>query len=166
MRFGIGHDVHRLVRGRPLILGGVAIPHKKGLLGHSDADVLTHAIADALFGAAGLGDIGRHFPDSDPAFKGADSIELLKTAYKKVQKAGFYFNNLDAVIIAEKPKLADFMVEMEKNLAEALETNPSKINIKATTTEGLGFEGKKRGISAWAIVSIVSTKKPTTGEGK
>ena len=166
MRFGIGHDVHRLVKRRPLILGGVTIPHKRGLLGHSDADVLTHAITDALFGAAGLGDIGRHFPDSDPAFKGANSIELLKLAYKKVRAAGFHFNNLDAVIIAERPKLIDFMAEMEKNLAEVLETHPSTINVKATTTEGLGFEGKKRGISSWAIVSISKTKNPATGEGK
>lgn len=161
MRFGIGYDVHRLVRERRLILGGVTIPYKKGLLGHSDADVLAHAVTDALLGAAGLGDIGLHFPDSDPKYKGADSIALLETAYEKVRSVGFVFNNLDAVIIAEEPKLSLFMPEMKRRIAGALTADPGAINIKATTTEGLGFEGKKKGIAAWAVVSISPTAKKT-----
>lgn len=160
MKCGIGYDVHRLAKGRRLILGGVTIPHRKGLLGHSDADVLVHAIIDALLGAAALGDLGRHFPDSDPAFKDADSIELLKTAYEKVRNEGFRLNNLDAVIIAEEPKLLSFMPEMEKRIAEALSTDSKAVNIKATTTERLGFEGKKRGIAAWAVISIVPAIVP------
>lgn len=154
MRIGIGYDVHPLVRGRQLIIGGVSIPHKKGLLGHSDADVLCHAITDALLGAAGLGDIGRHFPDTDPAYRGADSISLMKSAYKMVMDTGLVFNNLDAVIIAQAPLLKDYMPEMEKNIARALESSMDMINVKATTTEGLGYIGKKKGISASAVVTL------------
>jgi 2-C-methyl-D-erythritol 2,4-cyclodiphosphate synthase len=163
MRFGIGYDVHRLVRGRRLVLGGVTIPHSKGLSGHSDADVLAHAITDALLGAAGLGDIGLHFPDSDPAYKGADSIALLRTAYEKVKANGFVVNNLDAVIIAEEPKLYPFTPEMKTRIAEALTADPGTVNIKATTTEGLGFTGRKRGIAAWAVISILPAAKRGKG---
>jgi 2-C-methyl-D-erythritol 2,4-cyclodiphosphate synthase len=155
MRFGIGYDVHRLVRGRRLVLGGVTVPHKKGLLGHSDADVLAHAVTDALLGAAGLGDIGLHFPDSDPAYEGADSIALLRTACEKVTAEGFVINNLDAVVIAEEPKLSPFIPEMRARIAGALTADPNAVNIKATTTEGLGFTGRKKGIAAWAVISIV-----------
>ncbi len=159
MRIGIGYDVHRLVRNRRLIIGGVQIPYKKGLLGHSDADVLCHAVTDAILGAAGLGDIGRHFPDTDPRFKDADSIRLLSAAYGMVKERGFVIHNVDTVIIAEAPKLAAFIPSMAEALARALETIPDRVNVKATTTEGLGFEGKKKGIAAWAAV-ILDEKKP------
>jgi 2-C-methyl-D-erythritol 2,4-cyclodiphosphate synthase len=154
MRIGIGYDVHRLVRNRKLIIGGVTVPHSKGLLGHSDADVLCHAVTDAILGAAGLGDIGRHFPDTDPAFKDADSIGLLSRAYETVKMAGFLIYNLDAVVIAETPKLSPFIRSMEECVARALGTSPDRVNIKATTTEGLGFEGRKKGIAAWAAVTL------------
>jgi 2-C-methyl-D-erythritol 2,4-cyclodiphosphate synthase len=154
MRIGIGYDVHRLVRNRRLIIGGVTIPHTRGLLGHSDADVLCHAVTDALLGAAALGDIGRHFPDTDPRFKDADSVRLLSDAYAMVKERGFLIHNVDAVVIAEAPKLAPFIPSMVDALARALDTTPDRISVKATTTEGLGFEGKKKGIAAWAAVTL------------
>jgi len=155
MRVGIGYDVHQLVTDRKLILGGVEIPYEKGLLGHSDADVLIHAVMDGLLGAAGLGDIGRHFPDTDPEFKGADSLVLLKKVHHLVAEKGYQPNNIDAVIIAQRPKLAPYMDAMQKNIAEALEMHADRVNIKATTTETLGFEGRGEGISVQAIVSIM-----------
>lgn len=155
MRIGIGYDVHRLVPERKLILGGVEIPHEKGLLGHSDADVLTHAVMDALLGAAGLGDIGRHFPDTDPAYSGADSLELLKQVNHLVAEHGYCPNNIDAVIIAQQPKLSPYMEAMQRNLARILELHPDRVNIKATTTETLGFEGRSEGIAVQAVASII-----------
>ncbi len=154
MRVGIGYDAHRLVEGRELILGGVTIPYEKGLLGHSDADVLLHAICDALLGAAGLGDIGRHFPDTDPAYKGISSLQLLEEVREKVFQTGFSCGNVDAVIVAQKPKLAPFMDEMKSNIASALRIAPDLVNIKATTTEGMGFEGCGEGISAQAVTTV------------
>ena len=159
MRIGIGYDVHRFSRNRRLIIGGVAVPYKKGLLGHSDADVLCHAVTDAILGAAGLGDIGRHFPDTDPRFRDADSILLLSQAYKTVKERGFVIHNVDSVVIAEVPKLSPFIPSMVEALARALETTPDRVNVKATTTEGLGFEGKKKGVAAWAAV-ILDEKRP------
>ncbi len=155
MRVGIGYDVHKLVDGRKLILGGVEIPCEKGLLGHSDADVLTHAVMDALLGAAGLGDIGRHFPDTDPEYAGADSLKLLAHVHHLVGEKGYCPNNVDAVIVAQWPKLAPFMHQMQKNIAAVLELHADRVNIKATTTETLGFEGRGEGISCQAIVSII-----------
>lgn len=157
MRIGIGYDVHRLVEGRKLIIGGVEIPHEKGLLGHSDADVLLHAIGDALLGAAGLGDLGRHFPDTDPKFKGANSITLLREIHQKLKAKGFKVNNIDAVIIAEAPKMAPHREKMAQNISEALELDLGSINVKATTEEGLGFTGKKEGIASWASVTIIQS---------
>jgi 2-C-methyl-D-erythritol 2,4-cyclodiphosphate synthase len=157
MRIGIGYDVHRLVEGRKLVLGGVEIPHQKGLLGHSDADVLVHAIMDALLGAAGAGDIGRHFPDSDPQFKGISSILLMEKVRGVLLEKGYSVNNVDAVIIAERPKLATYIQRMEVEIADALGVATTNINIKATTTEGLGFAGKEEGIAAQAVVTIVRT---------
>lgn len=157
MRIGIGYDVHRLVRNRKLIIGGVAVPHSRGLLGHSDADVLCHAVTDAILGAAGLGDIGRHFPDTDVAFKDADSIDLLTRAYGLVRRAGFRIHNVDAVVIAEAPRLSPFIPSMAERIAGALQTTPDRVNVKATTTEGLGFEGRKKGIAAWAAVTLSET---------
>ncbi len=154
MRVGIGYDVHQLVSDRKLILGGVEIPHEKGLLGHSDADVLTHAIMDALLGAAGLGDIGRHFPDTDPEFAGADSLVLLKQVHHLVMEKGYQPNNIDAVIIAQRPKLASYMEAMQKNISAVLDMPQDRVNIKATTTETLGFEGRGEGIAVQAVVSI------------
>jgi 2-C-methyl-D-erythritol 2,4-cyclodiphosphate synthase len=154
MRIGIGCDAHRLVEGRQLILGGVNIPHEKGLLGHSDADVLLHAVCDALLGAAGLGDIGRHFPDTDPAYKGITSLRLLEAVGEKISRAGFRCVNIDAVIVAQRPKLAPYMDDMKSNIAAALQVAPDAVNIKATTTEGMGFEGRGEGISAQAAAII------------
>jgi 2-C-methyl-D-erythritol 2,4-cyclodiphosphate synthase len=154
MRIGIGYDVHRLVQGRPLVLGGVAIAFDKGLLGYSDADVLVHAACDALLGAAGLGDLGEHFPDSDEAFRGIYSIELLKRCRQLVQEEGFGIVNLDAVIMAQAPKLNPFRKEMERTMAGALHMPADCINIKATTTEGLGFVGRQEGIAAQCVVLI------------
>lgn len=154
MRIGIGYDVHKLVDGRKLIIGGVLIPHEKGLLGHSDADVLLHAVCDALLGAAGLGDLGEHFPDSDPRYKGIDSLKLLTEVGKKIAEKGFKLSNIDTVVIAEAPKLAPFRDQMKKNIAKALSVSPDCINVKATTEEGLGFTGKKEGIAAWAVATI------------
>jgi 2-C-methyl-D-erythritol 2,4-cyclodiphosphate synthase len=154
MRIGIGYDVHRLVQGRPLVLGGVTIAHDKGLLGHSDADVLVHAACDALLGAAGLGDLGEHFPDSDEAFRGIYSIELLKRCQQLIHDKGFGIENLDGVIIAQAPKLNPYRKDMAKTMAEALGLPADRINIKATTTEGLGFVGRQEGIAAQCVVLI------------
>lgn len=154
MRFGIGYDVHRLVEGRALILGGVLIPCEMGLEGHSDADVLIHAIMDALLGAAALGDIGRHFPDTDPRYKGISSVLLLERVKESVSEAGFKINNIDSIIVAQKPKLAPFINEMTSILARALKVPTGQVNIKATTTEGLGFTGTGEGIAAYAIASL------------
>lgn len=154
MRVGLGYDVHKLVEGRPLIIGGVEIPYEKGLLGHSDADVLTHAIMDALLGAAALGDIGKHFPDTDPAYKGADSIALLKHVKGLLEEQLLFVGNIDATIIAQKPKMASFIPAMRTNIAHALEIEESAVNIKATTEEGLGFTGSGEGISAQAICAL------------
>ena len=148
-RIGHGYDVHRLVMGRPLILGGVHVAHNKGLLGHSDADVLVHAIMDALIGAAGLGDIGKHFPDSDEVYKNASSLILLERVGKLLSEKGLQITNIDATIIAEKPTLSHYIDEMKKNISQVL--GPVSINIKATTEEGLGFTGKKKGIAAHAV---------------
>ena len=151
MRIGMGYDVHKLVEGRPLILGGVNIPYDKGLLGHSDADCLTHAIMDALLGAAAMGDIGKHFPDTDERFKGADSIELLKVVKTLLDEKGYKVGNIDATIIAQRPKMASFIPEMRKIIADTLMISVDDINIKATTEEGLGFTGEGLGISCQAI---------------
>ncbi|MBR5614320.1 MAG: 2-C-methyl-D-erythritol 2,4-cyclodiphosphate synthase [Clostridia bacterium] len=154
MRIGFGYDVHALVKDRKLILGGVDIPHTMGLLGHSDADVLLHAIMDALLGAAALGDIGKHFPDTDPAFKDADSIILLRKVGKIIADAGFKIEHIDSTIVAQAPKVAPFIDEMRKNIAGALGIDLTAISVKATTTEHLGFEGRKEGISALAAVLL------------
>ena len=147
MRIGMGYDVHKLVEGRKLILGGVEIPNEKGLLGHSDADVLLHAIMDALLGAAALGDIGKHFPDTDPAYKGASSIRLLEHVGELIEKELYVIGNIDATIIAQRPKMAPYIEQMKKNVADALAIEVSQVNIKATTEEGLGFTGSGEGIS-------------------
>ena len=151
MRIGHGYDVHKLVEGRPLILGGVNIPYELGLLGHSDADVLLHAVSDALLGAAGLRDIGYHFPDTDPAYKGADSLELLKIVGEKVAAAGYRVSNVDVTLIAQKPKVGGYIPQMMENIASALALDVSRVNVKATTEEGLGFTGKLEGISCHAV---------------
>ena len=154
MRIGMGYDVHRLVEGRPLILGGVRIPFEKGLIGHSDADVLAHAVCDALLGAAGLGDIGEHFPDSDDQFKGADSINLLKRSFKLVLAEGYELYNIDATVMAQAPKLSPYKSMIRKNLAKALGSSDGRISVKATTTEGLGFVGLGEGIAAMCVALI------------
>jgi len=159
MRVGMGYDVHKFQQGRGLILGGVEIPYELGLLGHSDADVLLHGIKDALLGAAALGDIGKHFPDTDPAYKGASSIKLLKHVGQLLLEEGYEVNNIDGTIIAEKPKMAPYIPQMRKNIAEALGIDEGQINVKATTTEGLGFEGRKEGIASMAIASIKKIEK-------
>lgn len=151
MRIGHGYDVHRLVEGRDLILGGVKIDYEKGLDGHSDADVLLHAVSDALLGAAGLGDIGRHFPDTDPKFKGADSLLLLKNVAEKVTAAGYRVSNIDVTMIAQRPKLKDFIPQMEENIAHAVGIAPSRVNVKATTEEKLGFTGTSEGMACHAV---------------
>lgn len=151
MRIGHGYDVHRLVEGRDLILGGVKIPYEKGLLGHSDADVLLHAVSDALLGAAGLGDIGRHFPDTDPKYKGADSLELLRQVYRKISEKGYRVGNIDVTMIAQKPKLKDYIPQMQANIAAAVEAEPDRVNVKATTEEKLGFTGTGEGMSCHAV---------------
>ena len=151
MRIGHGYDVHKLVEGRDLILGGVKIDHKLGLLGHSDADVLLHAVSDALLGAAGLGDIGRHFPDTDPQYKGADSMKLLAVVGEKVAAAGYRISNIDVTMIAQKPKLKDHIGAMERNIASALNIEPGRVNVKATTEEKLGFTGREEGLSCHAV---------------
>ena len=151
MRIGHGYDVHRLVEGRDLILGGVKIPHYYGLLGHSDADVLLHAVSDALLGAAGLGDIGKHFPDTDPKYKGADSLELLKIVGQKVKEAGYRVSNVDVTMMAQKPKLRPHIEKMEQNIAGALCIDASRVNVKATTEENLGFTGAEEGMACHAV---------------
>lgn len=151
MRIGHGYDVHRLVEGRDLILGGVKIPYEKGLLGHSDADVLLHAVSDALLGAAGLGDIGRHFPDTDPKYKGADSLELLRQVYRKISKKGYRVGNIDVTMIAQRPKLKDYIPQMQANIAAAVKTAPDRVNVKATTEEKLGFTGTGEGMACHAV---------------
>lgn len=155
MRIGIGYDVHGFAENRKLILGGTEIAYSKGLLGHSDADVLTHAVMDALLGACALGDIGQHFPDSDSKFKDISSIELLHKVMRLVSEKGFQIGNIDCIIIAQKPKLAPYIEIMRRNLALAMETDISNISVKATTTEGLGFEGREEGIGAQAAVLLV-----------
>ena len=154
MRIGQGYDVHRLAEGRKLILGGVDIPWERGLMGHSDADVLTHAVMDALLGAAGLGDIGTHFPDRDPAYAGADSLKLLEHVAKLLGERGFSIKNVDATVLAQKPKLAPHIPRMRENLARAMGVGPEQVNVKATTEEGLGFTGSGEGMAAHAVCLI------------
>ncbi len=151
MRIGHGYDVHRLVVGRPLILGGVCIPYEKGLDGHSDADVLLHAISDALLGAASIGDIGKHFPDTDPKYKGADSLVLLASVFEKISEIGFCIENIDVTMIAQRPKLRPYIPQMEENIARTLGISIDRINIKATTEEHLGFTGDGSGMSCHAV---------------
>ena len=151
MRIGHGYDVHRLVPGRDLILGGVKIPYELGLDGHSDADVLLHAVSDALLGAAGLGDIGRHFPDTDPKYKGADSLALLNIVGQKVAQKGYRVSNIDVTMIAQKPKLKDYISRMEENIASALGLDPERVNVKATTEEKLGFTGTGEGMACHTV---------------
>lgn len=152
---GQGYDVHQLVEGRPCIIGGVTIPYEKGLLGHSDADVLLHAVSDAILGALGLGDIGRHFPDTDPAFKDADSLKLLEHVWGLARERGYKLGNIDSTIIAQKPKMAPYIPEMTEIIARALGAEVSKVNVKATTTEWLGFAGRGEGIAAQSIVCLL-----------
>lgn len=154
IRAGHGYDVHKLVEGRKLILGGVEIAWEKGLLGHSDADVLVHAVMDSLLGAAALGDIGKHFPDTDPQYKGADSIELLKHVSALLHQQGYTISNIDATVIAQKPKLKDHIPQMCKNIADACEIQTSQVNVKATTEENLGFTGSGEGMSAHSVCII------------
>ena len=154
MRVGMGYDVHRLVEGRDLILGGVKIEHSLGLLGHSDADVLIHAIMDALLGAAALGDIGKHFPDTDEKYKGISSMKLLEHVKELIEEEGYVIENIDATIIDQKPKLRPYMEEMEENIAKVLKIEKNQINLKATTEEKLGFTGREEGIAAQAICSL------------
>lgn len=158
MRIGHGYDVHKLVEGRDLILGGVHIPWERGLLGHSDADVLLHAVSDALLGAAGLGDIGKHFPDTDPAYLGADSLELLKIVGQKVQAAGCRVSNVDVTLIAQRPKVGPYIPEMKEKIAGALALSPARVNVKATTEEGLGFTGSGEGIACHAVCLLEETE--------
>ncbi|OWA32937.1 2-C-methyl-D-erythritol 2,4-cyclodiphosphate synthase [Saccharibacillus sp. O16] len=154
IRVGQGFDVHQLTEGRPCIIGGVTIPHEKGLLGHSDADVLLHTISDAILGALALGDIGRHFPDTDPAFKDADSVKLLERVWEMATERGYVLGNLDATIIAQQPKMAPYIPQMVTVIARALNAEESQINVKATTTEWLGFTGRGEGIAAQAVVCL------------
>ena len=156
MRVGMGYDVHKLVKDRKLIMGGVEIPYELGLLGHSDADVLLHAIMDALLGAAALGDIGKHFPDTDDRYKGISSIKLLEEVGKKIDEANYIIENIDATIIAQKPKMRPYIDDMRKNIADALKIDVDRVNVKATTEEGLGFTGSGEGISSQAICSLNS----------
>ncbi len=162
IRIGHGYDVHRLVADRKLILGGVEIPYEKGLLGHSDADVLCHALSDALLGAAALGDIGRHFPDNDPQYEGADSVKLLSHVVRLLKKQGYVVGNVDVTVIAQRPKLAGFIQEMIEILAKTLDISTNSVNIKATTEEKLGFTGAGEGISAHAVALIYSQRGEQT----
>jgi 2-C-methyl-D-erythritol 2,4-cyclodiphosphate synthase len=157
MRVGLGYDAHRLVAGRPLILGGVEIPHTQGLLGHSDADVLSHAIGDALLGAVGAGDLGTHFPDRDPAYKDISSLILLERIMAMVRDRGFAPVNVDATIVAQEPRLAPHIPEMQKKLAPILGLTPNDVNLKATTTEHMGFTGRGEGMAAYAVVLVTKT---------
>lgn len=154
MRFGMGYDVHRLTEGRRLVLGGVEIPHALGLLGHSDADVLLHALSDALLGAAALGDIGQHFPDTDPTYEGADSLVLLARVMELLGEKGYVVGNADCTIVAQRPKLKDYLPEMQENIARTLGVTLGDVNVKATTEERLGFTGREEGIAAYAVVGI------------
>ena len=154
MRVGMGYDVHRLVEGRDLIIGGVKIPYEKGLDGHSDADVLLHAVMDALLGAAALGDIGKHFPDTDPEYEGADSVRLLEQVGGLIEEAGYLIENIDATIIAQRPKMRDYIDTMRENIARALGIETNQVNVKATTEEGLGFTGEGDGISSQAVCCL------------
>ena len=163
MRVGIGYDLHRLVPNRKLILGGVEIPHALGLLGHSDADVLTHAIIDAILGAAALGDIGSHFPDTDPAFEGINSLILLQEVKTTVENLGYVVQNVDSTIIAQRPKLAPHIPEMQRRLAETLGLSASEVNVKATTAEGIGVVGEEAAIVAQAIVCLVEHQDQPSG---
>lgn len=156
LRIGYGYDVHRLEADLPLILGGVEIPFEKGLIGHSDADVLLHAIIDALLGACALGDIGKHFPDSNDCYKDLDSRILLREAYELISRKGYSVGNVDATIVAERPKLSTYISDMAEHIASDLKTDPSQISVKATTSEGIGFEGEGKGISARAVVLLVN----------
>ena len=159
MRVGLGYDVHKLVDGRKLIIGGVDILHEKGLLGHSDADVLVHAVMDSILGALALGDIGKRFPDTDEKYKGADSIKLLEFVYNLIDEKGYAIGNIDCTIIAQSPKMAPHISNMRENLAKALNTSTDNINVKATTEEGLGFTGAKEGIAAQSICLLVKVDK-------
>ena len=159
MRVGLGYDVHKLVEERKLIMGGVEIPHTHGLLGHSDADVLVHAIMDSMLGALALGDIGKHFPDNDEKYKGADSIKLLEFVNNLIQEKGYTIGNIDSTIIAQSPKMAPQIEAMRNNIAKATNTDVSRINVKATTEEGLGFTGAKEGIAAQSICLLVNVDK-------
>ena len=156
MRVGLGYDVHKLVEDRKLILGGVEVPHTLGLLGHSDADVLVHAIMDALLGAAALGDIGKHFPDTDPAYKGADSMKLMEHVRDLIEEKGYVIENIDATVIAQRPKLRPYIDQMEENIAKVLRIERDQINVKATTEERLGFTGREEGMAAQAICSLAT----------
>lgn len=158
MRIGQGYDVHKLVEGRDLILGGVTVPYEKGLLGHSDADVLVHAVMDALLGAAALGDIGQHFPDTDERYKGISSIELLKKVGELLEEQGYVIENIDATVIAQRPKLAPYRPQMAANIASALHLEVNQVSVKATTEEGLGFTGSGEGISSQAITLLTSVQ--------
>ncbi|MBA4549351.1 2-C-methyl-D-erythritol 2,4-cyclodiphosphate synthase [Thermoactinomyces intermedius] len=158
IRIGQGFDVHQFADGRPLIVGGVTIPYEKGLMGHSDADVLLHAITDAILGAAGMGDIGKIFPDTDDAYKDADSAVLLKEVWKQVKEKGYALGNLDSVIIAQKPKMAPYIPQMAQRIAEILEAETSQVNVKATTTEQLGFTGREEGMASMAVVCLVQNR--------
>lgn len=151
MRIGLGYDVHKLVEGRSLIIGGVNVPHEKGLLGHSDADVLIHAIMDGMLGALALGDIGKHFPDTDEKYKGSDSMKLLKCVNDLINEKGYEINNIDSIIVAQSPKMAPHIEQMRRNIATVLNTDIDNISVKATTEEGLGFTGEKQGISSQSI---------------
>ena len=162
MRVGMGYDVHRLVEDRKLIIGGVEIPYEKGLLGHSDADVLLHAVMDALLGAAAMGDIGKHFPDTDAAYKGISSVALLEKVGEMLNKKGFLVENIDATIIAQAPKMRPYIDKMRENIAEALQMDISCVNVKATTEEGLGFTGSGEGISSQAVCMLTSPYDLTT----
>ena len=165
MRVGMGYDVHRLVVGRDLIIGGVNIPYEKGLLGHSDADVLLHAIMDALLGAAAMGDIGSHFPDTDEAYKGADSVMLLKRVGDMITESGYLIDNIDATIIAQKPKMRPYIDDMRRIIADTLMIEVSQVNVKATTEEGLGFTGSGEGISAQAVCMLGSVRELVSSGG-
>ena len=159
MRVGLGYDVHKLVEGRKLIIGGVNVPHEKGLLGHSDADVLIHAVMDSILGALALGDIGKHFPDTDEKYKGADSMKLLEFVYNLINEKGYGIGNIDCTIIAQSPKMAPHIQNMRENIAKALNTSIENINVKATTEEGLGVTGAKEGIAAQSICLLVKVDK-------
>ena len=159
IRIGFGYDAHRLVPGRPLILGGINIPHEHGLQGHSDADVLLHAVCDALLGAAGLGDLGRHFPDTDPELEGVSSVTLLRRVMEMVREAGFEVKNLDSTIVAQSPKLTPHIEDMIGTIGDALGLKNQQVNVKATTTEGMGFAGSGEGIAAYAVATLVVSRK-------